>query len=206
MLRIEAKLHLVFTNFWLRLAPLRMRSIRIGQGGWIKCRTSIGRGTGIARNFVARGAGGLSIGRYCAIGESVRILTSNHDVSRLSVNFRLQMRVTGTRYVAKKQGVVIGSDVWVGDGVTILPGVEIGDGAVVGAGAVVTRSVPPFVIVGGNPARAIKSRFPKEVADHISRMEWWNWTVSEIEGNAALFQMACLDDECLKKFSRIKAK
>ena len=57
-----------------------------------------------------------------------------------------------------KGDTIIGNDVWIGARVTILPGVHIGDGSIIGAGAIVTKDVPPYTIVGGNPARIIKYR------------------------------------------------
>jgi acetyltransferase-like isoleucine patch superfamily enzyme len=61
--------------------------------------------------------------------------------------------------------IKIGDFVWVGHGALILGGVTIGEGAIVGAGSVVTRDVPPFAIVGGNPARVIKSRDSEKFLD-----------------------------------------
>ena len=57
------------------------------------------------------------------------------------------------------KGVIIGNDVWIGTRAIILSGVVIGDGAVIAAGAVVTKDIPPYAIVGGNPAKIIKYRF-----------------------------------------------
>ncbi|MBB1248533.1 hypothetical protein H2O14_06945 [Rhizobium sp. G21] len=71
--------------------------------------------------------------------------------------------------------VVIGHDVWLGHGVTVLPGVTIGNGAVVGAGAVVSRDVAPYTIVGGVPARLIRERFDRIVAEKYERLAWWDW-------------------------------
>jgi serine acetyltransferase len=57
-----------------------------------------------------------------------------------------------------------------------MSGVSIGNGAVVGAGAIVTRDIPPFAVVVGNPARLIRYRFDAEVIDRLMDMEWWNWS------------------------------
>ncbi|MEW5726856.1 MAG: DapH/DapD/GlmU-related protein, partial [Pseudomonadota bacterium] len=71
--------------------------------------------------------------------------------------------------------VRIGNDVWIGAAAMILDGVTIGDGAVVAAGAVVTREVPPYAIVGGNPAKVIRYRFPPEIVEELQRIAWWDW-------------------------------
>lgn len=76
--------------------------------------------------------------------------------------------------------VKIGSDVWIATNVTILRGVEIGDGAVIAAGSVVTKSVPPYAVVGGNPAKFIKWRFPLDVREKLLEIKWWDWDDEEI--------------------------
>lgn len=64
---------------------------------------------------------------------------------------------------------VVGNDVWIGHGAIIMGGIRIGDGAVIAAGSVVTKNVPPFSIVGGNPAKILKSRFESESDKEIHR-------------------------------------
>jgi carbonic anhydrase/acetyltransferase-like protein (isoleucine patch superfamily) len=70
--------------------------------------------------------------------------------------------------------LTIGHDVWIGTGTIIRSGIEIGTGAVVAAGSVVTKDVPPYSVVGGVPARAIKKRFPADVVASIESSRWWD--------------------------------
>ncbi len=188
MLSIEKMPALLLANAWLRWGALRWRGVRIGRGGWLKSPIRMGRGSSIAAGFVVRGGGTLTIGRYCAIGEAVRIITSNHETGALSMSYRLQERLLGERLLASKRNVVIGHDVWIGDGVTILAGVTVGDGAVIGAGAVVTRAVEPFKVVGGNPAVVIRERFPPPLAARIAELAWWEWPEDKMRRRGRLFR------------------
>jgi acetyltransferase-like isoleucine patch superfamily enzyme len=70
--------------------------------------------------------------------------------------------------------VTIGHDVWIGRSAIVLPGVEVGNGAVIGAGAVVTKAVPPYAIVAGNPARLIRFRFDTQTIDRLETCRWWD--------------------------------
>ncbi len=108
----------------------------------------IGDNSGIGLN--CRVAGPLSIGSDVMMAPNVTIVTQNHKISDLNVPMRLQ--------TAPKQKVTIKDDVWIGTNVIILPGITIGKGSVVGGGAVVTKDVPDYAIVGGNPAKVIKFR------------------------------------------------
>ena len=70
--------------------------------------------------------------------------------------------------------VTIGHDVWVARSAIVLPGVAVGDGAVVGAGSLVTKAVPPYAIVVGNPARIIRYRFPEAIVNRLASVRWWD--------------------------------
>jgi len=185
---------LAIINAILRIAPFRFRQIRIGRGGWIKSKFSVGIGTGFGNFCVVRGSGQLDVGKYCAVGESVRFITSNHDTDRLSMNYVLQDALVGKRFPTDKTGVKIGNDVWIGDGVIILPGVVINNGAVVGAGSVVTKAVESYSIVAGNPARELRKRFSPELAERIECMAWWDWGRVEFQKNAHLFSLKCSEN------------
>lgn len=109
---------------------------------------SIGNNSGLGINCKVRGP--LKIGDDVMMGPDVMILTNSHNFNRLDVPMNLQ---GGT-----SSKVVIGNDVWIGARVIILPGITIGKGAILGANAVVTKDVPEYSVVGGNPARLIKLR------------------------------------------------
>ena len=112
----------------------------------------IGSNSGIGTN--CRIAGPLSIGSDVMIAPNVSIYTRNHETENIYRPMRLQ--------TAPLKKVSIGDDVWIGANAIILPGVNIGNGCIVGAGAVVTKDVPDFSVVGGNPAKIIKTRAQKE--------------------------------------------
>lgn len=109
----------------------------------------IGNNVGIGEFAYLGGAGGLEIGDDCIIGQYFSCHPENHVFDDPSQLIRLQ----GTT----RQGIQIGSNCWIGAKVTVLDGVRIGDGCVIAAGAVVTRSMPANSVVGGVPARVIKS-------------------------------------------------
>ena len=75
---------------------------------------------------------------------------------------------------------VIGNDVWIGSEAMIMPGVRVGDGAVIAARAVVTRSVPAFTVVAGQPARAVRRRFDDAQCALLEEMRWWDWPLERI--------------------------
>ena len=92
----------------------------------------------------------VKIGNYVIMGPDVKIYSRNHEFSSIEIPIALQ----GKRFYE----TVIGDDVWIGANVIILPGVRISDHSIIAAGAVVTKDVPEYSIVGGNPAKILKSR------------------------------------------------
>lgn len=119
---------------------------------------------------------GVTIGRYCSFAPSAQIFLRNHGLQFIGLTAYLYNEKLGVvdRDMMPSASLVVGDDVWVGHNATIAPGVEtIGRGAAIAAGAVVTRPVPPYAIMGGNPARLIRMRFLPEVIAAIEATRWW---------------------------------
>jgi virginiamycin A acetyltransferase len=126
----------------------------------------------------------LSLGSFCSIASGLRIVSGQHPAvdARLAVsNFPFKEHGWGEYPPSRHQGlVVIGSDVWIGECVTILDGVVVGHGATLGAGAVVARSVPPYAVVVGNPAKVSSMRFSDWEIAKLLESEWWAWEDDKI--------------------------
>jgi phosphonate metabolism protein (transferase hexapeptide repeat family) len=123
------------------------------------------------------------IGKFCSIADFVRLNPGNHPTWRVCQHhavYRAEaygLAEDDAEFFARRKAdwVSVGHDVWIGHGATVLAGVTVGTGAVIGAGAVVTRDVAPYQIVGGAPARPIRSRFDARQAERLMAPAWWDW-------------------------------
>jgi acetyltransferase-like isoleucine patch superfamily enzyme len=132
----------------------------------------------------------FTFGRYCSVSWDVKFPGPRHPMELLSTGgFMLETAadiwstfLADTNSVFKnaqpnpqKHGTVIGHDVWIGQDVSIMRGLQIGDGSVIASGAIVTKDVEPYAIVGGNPAKFIRWRFPQDIRDELAELRWWRY-------------------------------
>jgi hypothetical protein len=82
-----------------------------------------------------------------------------------------------------KGDTFVGNDVWIGHKALIMPAVSIGDGVIIASRSVVTKDVPPYTIVAGNPAKIIWKRFDEKTIDKLLKIKWWDWPIEEITQN-----------------------
>jgi virginiamycin A acetyltransferase len=143
----------------------------------------------------------LIIGKFCQIATGVRFIMngSNHAMNGIST---YPFKVFGKSWsdasmdVKSKGDTIIGNDVWIGNSVTIMQGIKIGDGAIIGTNALITKDVPPYTIVGGNPATIIRARFDDETISFLLKLKWWDWSIEKISENVAFITNG--DIEALK--------
>ncbi|GAB0117270.1 hexapeptide transferase [Acidisoma sp. 7E03] len=139
----------------------------------------------------------LNVGRYCSLAGNIRFGGFRHPVEYLSTSIFTYDRRNSlvTRVMAENQSpynsfkvatqkkqITINHDVWIGRDVSIMPGVNIGTGSVIASAAVVTRDVPPYSIMGGNPAKLIRKRFPQEIIEALLESQWWNYKFTDFAG------------------------
>lgn len=125
------------------------KNVNIEKGATFSSRISLGDNSGIGIGAILSGE--VYIGKNVMMGPKCTIYTRNHSFSRIDIPMCKQG-------FCDEEPVYIGDDVWIGGNVTILPGVRIGKGSIIGAGAVITKDVPEYAVVGGNPFRIIKYR------------------------------------------------
>lgn len=124
----------------------------------------------------------LRIGKFCAIARGVKFIMNgaNHQMNGIS-SYPFFIFGNGWETARPVEGelpykgdTIIGSDVWIGYDTLIMPGVRIGDGAIIAARSVVTADIPPYAIVGGNPARVVRERFDAASVQRLLEIAWWD--------------------------------
>ncbi|WP_049962801.1 CatB-related O-acetyltransferase [Ruminococcus sp. HUN007] len=127
----------------------------------------------------------LQIGKYSSIAEELLFLIDmDHDYESVYQGVIREFSQNKLNHNKLRKGeILIGNDCWIGNGATIMNGVTIHDGAVVASKSVVTKTVPPYAIVGGNPAKIIKKRFDDETIKALEIIRWWNWDSNQLIKN-----------------------
>lgn len=130
----------------------------------------------------------LIFGKFCGIAREVKFIMngSHHKMTGIST-YPFHILANGWEKVTPpiselpmKGDTVIENDVWIGFNSVIRPGIRIGNGACVASCSMVTKDVPPYSIVGGNPAKLIRMRFSDEEIDILQNIAWWDWPADKL--------------------------
>ena len=155
-----------------------------------------------------------TIGKFCSIAAMTRINPGNHPMHRATqahFTYRAGAYFEDESDEAeffdwrRSHRVHIGHDVWIGHGAIILPGRNIGTGAVIAAGAIVTKDVPAYTIVAGNPARIVRRRFSEEIASRLAKLAWWDWDHEALRAALPDFRKLGIEDFLAKHEARVVA-
>lgn len=174
------------------LKKIRLSSVKNSK---IARTSKIGSGSNVANSTMDRYSfcgydcdiNNAVIGSFCSIASNVRIGGAMHPVDWVSMS---PVFYSGRDSVKKKfsrfdrpadKVTYIGSDVWIGDGAIIKQGVHIGVGAVIGMGSIVTKDVPPYTIVAGNPAHVIRKRFSDDIINRLLESRWWEMSDNQLK-------------------------
>lgn len=154
----------------------------------------------------------VTIGKFCSIADGVRMLLRvNHPLNAAST-YPMAM-ILGVDYNKpyewSRGPIIIGHDVWIGQDAVILGGVTLGHGSVVAGHALVTKDVPPYGIVAGNPARLVKHRFDEAVIRKLLDIKWWDWPLARIREHAALLSSGRIQEflkmaEAISETNKVK--
>ncbi|TWI65420.1 virginiamycin A acetyltransferase [Pseudoduganella lurida] len=143
----------------------------------------------------------LRIGRFCAIARGVKFIMNgaNHQTGGISTypffifGNGWEKALPQAGELPYKGDTVIGNDVWIGYDALVMPGVRIGDGAIIAARSVVTADVPPYAIVGGNPAGVLRERFDAATVQRLLAIAWWDRPVAWITEHLELIRGGDVD-------------
>lgn len=141
----------------------------------------------------------VKVGRYCSIASGVSFISYNHPWRCLSTSVFTHDRKTDLTARTlrdfhfanenfkivpnpQKDQVVVENDVWIGQNCALAAGVILGTGSIIAANSVVTKNVPPYAIVGGNPAKIIKFRFTDQICAALYESQWWDYNYTEFFG------------------------
>lgn len=175
-----------------RVEPSDLQDVTLGKYVAILSGASLGNVNIADFSYVSNGSviNNVDVGKFCSIGPRVQIGLGPHP-SRVFVSTYpafYSANNTGCPLKFRENKIfddsvpktVLANDIWIGANVIIPGGIQIGTGAIVAAGSVVVKDVPPYAIVGGNPAKIIRYRFSEVQIKTLLESEWWNWPVDKI--------------------------
>lgn len=155
-------------------------------------------------------ARGSKIGRYCSIADNLQFIVKGTHMINWVTTYPFQeiwgidvplYEINGIKGRAGdpivdglNSPITIGNDVWIASNVKIKQGVTIGDGAILATECFVTKDVPPYAVVGGNPAKIIKYRFTEEQINELLQIRWWNWNDEEVKQAVPLLASSNIDE------------
>ena len=158
-----------------------------GYGGYIRTSIEVLKAPPHVHNIL--------IGNYVSIAtETSFCVGSNHNYTSLKNG----LSAAGELRFQNKGQIIVQNDVWIGHGTTIMAGVTIHNGAVVAANSHVVKDVPPYAIVGGNPAKIIKYRFNKNIIKKLQAIKWWNWSEEKKLANQNWLDTYQIENFCEK--------
>lgn len=133
------------------------------------------------------------VGSFCSIAGGVTVGGARHPIEYVSTSpvflaHKDSVKTKFSRHSYRwRARTTIGNDVWIGERCLVKAGVTIGHGAIIGMGSVVTKDVPPYAIVAGNPARLIRLRFDEKVVAGLLSLKWWDLPEEKLGQLAQLF-------------------
>lgn len=169
-------------------------------------RISVGNGSyGDIRIICFNNKSRLEIGNYCSIAQDVKfILDADHHIDTISTYpFKVKHLKTVAFEAFGKGDIIVKDDVWIGYGASILSGITLGQGSVIAAGAVVTKDVPPYAIVGGNPARVIKYRFDENTINELLKLDFSKLNEDMIRNNIDELYKKIVSKDDIKWFLKL---
>lgn len=145
----------------------------------------------------------IHLGKYNSIGRDCNFfLHANHRADWITTSSQLWGPVTpevadlhmSMGHPTCKGDITVENDVWIGAKSTIMSGVTIHNGAIIAAGSTVTKDVPPYAIIAGNPGRIVKFRFTEEQIEDLLKISWWNWEENKIKEEAMTLWSGDIED------------
>ena len=185
-----------------------VRATRFGRWCEVGARTKVAESSFGDYSYVVNDSDIIhaAIGKFCSIAAHTRLNPGNHPLDRVMlshVGYRSSAYGLGPDDPAffdwrRSSPVTLGHDVWIGHGAVVLAGVTVGTGAAVGAGTIVTKDVPEFAVVVGNPGRVLRLRFSDAVIADLLRIAWWDWPHERIGAAMQDFRTLGAEEFCAR--------